>query len=352
MSPDERHFWYAITLVGSGAVLIGTSTQNGWGECLTLVGALWIVWLERGRIWSAIRSPWQFLRRRSVEETDKLPPMRDAVAMVCTPSPNSLNELPWVEFITEGIKARHIDTNGRRPKKLRFIMPNEQVVEDLPAIVRLGKGRLIIKRFTDTGFLIEEDKSIDEHAKAEIYFADDAASGNPIVGMPSAKSEPSPSAGMPIDAKTNPFFAPVEAAPAVPTKEALDILFGADDSASFPLVWLKFLPDTPNREEYPNRNGDAFLLILLGYRFLREWEQVPTDHARGSLAFSHCHFAQPDLREWVTPGPQLEPDPVAGPYIRRGYIEKAGLASGGKFRLTSEGMREAMRLFQDVIKRA
>lgn len=100
---------------------------------------------------------------------DEIPPMRDAVSAISVPSPESPNQMPIVTFNTANLKNRHIEI-GRKPKKLRFVMPNEQVVEELPATVPLGKGRLVIKQFTRSGFLIDEYDTIGDYAKAEIYF--------------------------------------------------------------------------------------------------------------------------------------------------------------------------------------
>jgi hypothetical protein len=50
MSPEERNVWYAITLVATGVVMIGITNQTGLGELLTIVGGLWIIYLERERI--------------------------------------------------------------------------------------------------------------------------------------------------------------------------------------------------------------------------------------------------------------------------------------------------------------
>src|SRR5208283_4163775 len=50
MPPEERNVWYAITLVATGVVMIGIINQTGLGEFLTIVGGLWILYLERVRI--------------------------------------------------------------------------------------------------------------------------------------------------------------------------------------------------------------------------------------------------------------------------------------------------------------
>jgi hypothetical protein len=111
-----------------------------------------------------------------------------------------------------------------------------------------------------------------------------------------------------------------------------------------PIVFLKFLPDTQNR------NADAFLVILLGYMCVNNLSEVPTDLARGALTFSGCHFKN-ELREWQIPGAQLEPDDVAKAYLSCGYIKKAGLSKGGTFALTPSGIDAATTLFSDMLRR-
>jgi hypothetical protein len=55
MSPEERNHWYAITMVASGVVMIGITNQTGLGEFLTIIGGLWILYLERERIRVGVR---------------------------------------------------------------------------------------------------------------------------------------------------------------------------------------------------------------------------------------------------------------------------------------------------------
>lgn len=56
MASEERQFWYALTLLGSGLVMIGASSQTSWGILLTLGGLTWIVYLERERIRAGLRN--------------------------------------------------------------------------------------------------------------------------------------------------------------------------------------------------------------------------------------------------------------------------------------------------------
>jgi hypothetical protein len=50
MPPEEKQFWYALTVVASGLVMIGTTTQNLLGIFLTILGGVWLLYLERKRI--------------------------------------------------------------------------------------------------------------------------------------------------------------------------------------------------------------------------------------------------------------------------------------------------------------
>jgi hypothetical protein len=56
MSSEERQFWYALTLAGSGLVMIGVSSQTVWGIFLTLGGGAWLLYLERERIRTGLRN--------------------------------------------------------------------------------------------------------------------------------------------------------------------------------------------------------------------------------------------------------------------------------------------------------
>src|ERR1700682_5701183 len=83
----------------------------------------------------------------------------------------TIRNVPFVRFTTEGRNAREIETGGR-PSRLRFTLPTEQMVrfDDLPANVPVGKGRLVVKRFTNSGFAFEEINTSGEWVAAEIYY--------------------------------------------------------------------------------------------------------------------------------------------------------------------------------------
>jgi len=78
--------------------------------------------------------------------------------------------VPYVQFQTSNKTNREVDAGGR-PNKLRFVAPTEQTVigRDIPATVRIGKGKLIVKAFTDKGFLIDERNTQDDTVRVETY---------------------------------------------------------------------------------------------------------------------------------------------------------------------------------------
>ena len=88
---------------------------------------------------------------------------------------SNARDVPSVQFTTANMQAREVDTGGKL-KRLRFTVPAEKIVsvEDLPASVPVGKGRLIIKRFTDKGFSFEEQNTSGEWVIAEVYLTADA----------------------------------------------------------------------------------------------------------------------------------------------------------------------------------
>jgi hypothetical protein len=59
MVSEEKQFWYALTIFGSGLVMIGVSSQTPWGILLTLGGGIWLLYLDRERIRAGLRN---FLR--------------------------------------------------------------------------------------------------------------------------------------------------------------------------------------------------------------------------------------------------------------------------------------------------
>jgi hypothetical protein len=79
--------------------------------------------------------------------------------------------LPSLHFTTGNQPARKIPVS-RKIKKLRFVLPREQVISDPPADIPIGKGRVIIKQFVPDGILLEEQNTYGDILQAEIYFDD------------------------------------------------------------------------------------------------------------------------------------------------------------------------------------
>jgi hypothetical protein len=95
-----------------------------------------------------------------------------SIEMVKILAPKNTIDVPFIQFETQGRPARELSTAGK-PEKVRFVVPIEQTVReaDLPAEVRIGKGKLIIKRFTENGISFEECRTNGDTIKAEIYYA-------------------------------------------------------------------------------------------------------------------------------------------------------------------------------------
>jgi hypothetical protein len=106
-----------------------------------------------------------------VSEDRAFPRLTESIEMLVTRAPGNTKDLDLVHFSTQGRISVEI-TTGRKPRALRFIIPIEQTVRepDLPAEVPVGKGKLIIKRFTERGFAFEERGTVGDDVRAEIYF--------------------------------------------------------------------------------------------------------------------------------------------------------------------------------------
>ena len=129
-----------------------------------------------------------------------------------------------------------------------------------------------------------------------------------------------------------------------------NILFGMTEEKS---LFLKYLPDTKQLHQ------DTVLLILLGYKLLRNLDEISTDHMTWCLEKSGCRRPRPSspflavalqLQD-VRP---LEAAEVAQPCIENGYIIKTGLSrrANGYLRLTQGGANQAADLMADLIRRA
>jgi hypothetical protein len=83
------------------------------------------------------------------------------------------------------------------------------------------------------------------------------------------------------------------------------------------LVSLRSIPTSENRD------GDAILFVLYGFRKILGREEVPVTSLKASLEVSG-----------LVPG---RIDRAAEPYLRDGLLLKGGKAKGGRYRLTNKG---------------
>ena len=93
------------------------------------------------------------------------------VMVVTTPGEGRDGLTPLsVVFTTEGKPARLIRIRAR-PRALLFVTLDRQIVGegDLPKEIPCGRGKLVIKEFTDIGFVVEERNTIGERLKVEYY---------------------------------------------------------------------------------------------------------------------------------------------------------------------------------------
>jgi hypothetical protein len=108
---------------------------------------------------------------RSVKE--KLPDGRTLTSYpprVILGSPGSEDKMQKVMFKTEAGGEVHIPTSGS-PRVLRFLRPHEVTIreEELPKEFPTGDGRIVVKKFTTTGFIIEEISTHNVQVEAEVY---------------------------------------------------------------------------------------------------------------------------------------------------------------------------------------
>lgn len=103
-------------------------------------------------------------------------------------------------------------------------------------------------------------------------------------------------------------------------------LFVVDDRKD--LVTLRAHPQGEDRA------ADAVLLIVYGYRALRNLEDVPVTKLLESLRVSGISVERIDR--------------AVAPHLTAGYLLKAGRAKGGRYRLTNTGMAAATRLAEEL----
>jgi len=102
--------------------------------------------------------------------TGEQPATTGSLQALYMPGPNSMARPHFVDFTTEGRDAVAINTRGPF-QALRFVKPVEKIVHatDLPVEIPGGSGKLIIKRFNNDSFAIEEHDTDGDQVGVEIY---------------------------------------------------------------------------------------------------------------------------------------------------------------------------------------
>jgi hypothetical protein len=104
--------------------------------------------------------------------------------------------------------------------------------------------------------------------------------------------------------------------------EELARLFVHDEKKG--IVTLRILPRGDDRD------ANAALLVLLGFRQLKSQDEVPVTQLKPALKQSGCNVDRVDA--------------VVGKYQREGFINKGGSGKGGKYSLTNSGIEKAHTL--------
>jgi hypothetical protein len=83
-----------------------------------------------------------------------------------------------------------------------------------------------------------------------------------------------------------------------------------------------------------SRNADAVLLVLFGYKRLQNKDEVLVGHIKDALDLSGIRLDRVDRT-------------IDG-YVKSGYLLKAGMGKGGKYRLTMTGFNRATVLAKSL----
>jgi hypothetical protein len=95
------------------------------------------------------------------------------------------------------------------------------------------------------------------------------------------------------------------------------------------LVTLRILPRGDDRE------ADAALLVLFGFRQVKEQDEVLVTQLKPALKQSGCNVDRVDA--------------VVAKYQREGLINKGGSGKGGKYSLTNSGVEKAANIAQGLL---
>jgi len=135
-----------------------------------------------------------------------------------------------------------------------------------------------------------------------------------------------------------------------PPSEKLNIIYGESEKG---MLYLKFAPDTRAQED-----ADVILLLVYGYKLLRQLDEVPVKDLFDSLVQSGVRRRYPDTTygamERFIHGTNMMPDldGIAASYLSNRLLYKGGLARGGIYKITNAGISRANYLLADMIERA
>ena len=285
-----------------------------------------------------------------------------SIEAIMMPGPGNTKAVPFVQFETRGQAARELNIGGK-PEKLRFVVPTEQIVSerDLPAEILIGKGKLIIKRFTENGLSFEERKTNGDTVKAEIYYAREQAPLTPIRAATPAVAIHA--------AETNVAVGPSNQlstqSPKINPSKAVDrILAGAsvDSVLQQPEEYWQHLEKIYDFDERRNlltlkvslpddgaREAKALLLLVYGYRVLKGVNDVLIERLCTGLRASGYERSIPIWQVMTGQTIDLNIDGLASEYVRVGALQLHGLRRGRVYSITEDGMERARDILKAII---
>jgi hypothetical protein len=113
------------------------------------------------------------------------------------------------------------------------------------------------------------------------------------------------------------------------TKDQLSKVFDVNLKSN--LVTLKVQPTGDGR---PN---DTLLLIIYGYKTLRNWDTVKVGFLKDALVRSGVNVDRVDR--------------LAMPCLRKNFLHKGGMGRGGHYGVTNTGTEHAMKIIDEMLKR-
>jgi hypothetical protein len=108
--------------------------------------------------------------------------------------------------------------------------------------------------------------------------------------------------------------------------EQIEKIYLRDDKRD--LLSLRILPRSDDRD------ADALLLIILGYKITKQVDEVVVTQLKPAMRQSGCMVDRLDQ--------------VAGKYVRQGLLNKGGVGKGGRYSLTNSGLEKALGLMNEL----